>query len=634
MTGGDRFVGNLPQPGGERQNLRPQWGHTDGRLDAGQRQLGFQRDGSFLNGRGETISLGYQAGDNSSVTSFRITAPGGKLLESGINQDGYWQTQNNTFDDLSSVRVGRGRNGNDSYLAFERAGGKTDVWNSSGRQYTVDGRMPPMESSIPGETRLSQPVSHAVAPDGSMTDYRYSQIRDGRGFRSQLESFDRRDRDGNITEFSVRNNDGNGANWVTFKPQPGERGLLSGIPRDQQEEALREAEAIARDPSRKEPPPPGLDGRVVNNPYKQVFAESVSRDGHLYQTAYNGEKTCIGDDGKSYNWHANGLQSITIPAADGSPRMLASDSSTLPEHGLVKDHYGYDAAGRIDRLTETSSQRDGEGRPIWNAQYRRNGNQWESKQGEEWKPAGVDVRNNSDGSVTIAQLQHPGPHNHENRALSARTIFADGGETISARTADGGLRPVEMLSATGDRSALHYNPQGKLDGIEQSVRGIDGLTTTVRYQPDPEQPGHWQKISENGRCEDIPAPPTVGTGEINFGGYARIDHRGDLSYAQRMQARLPEQYSDATDSGQWQGDQNYGTKPYPHFRLPRFLLPRGARPSDYLDEPGHRMTRVGYESYYQPVAPVPPPSQLMPWQWASYPGANARPYYSNRQNYY
>ncbi len=630
MTGGDRYVGYLPQPGGERQNNQQHWNQTDGRLDAQQRQqLGFQRDGSFLSGRGESVSLGFQSGNGGIVTSFRITGPGGRLIESGINQDGDWQTQNGTYDDLKNVRVGRGANPNDSYLAFERNNGRTDVWKGSGRQFTVDGRMPLMESHIPGDNNMTQPVLRSAARDGSATDFHYSQIRDGRGFRSQLESYDKRDRDGNITEFAVRNSntDGRNASWVTFRPHPGEHGLLSGMSREQQEETMRRAAAIARDPYTSEAPPSGLAGRAVRDPYKQVFSESVSRDGHLYQTSYNGERSCAGDDGKTYNWHANGMQSITATTADGRTRMLASDSGTLPGHGLVKDHYGYDASGRISSLTETSAQADQTGAP-WQAQYRRTGNQWEVKQGDSWHPANVDIRNNSDGSVTIAQLQHAGPHNHENRAVSARTIFPDGGETISKLAPNGVLQPAEMLSATGEHSVLHYDQHGKLSSIDQSVRGYDGAPTTVHYQANPDHSGRWQKISENGaRCEDIPAP-TVGTGEVDFGGQERIDHRGDLSYAQRHATPRPDRYSDASDQND-PYDQGYNYRPHMHFRLPRFMLPAGTRPADFVDAPGHRMTRVGYEGYYEPVAPVPV-QPMMPWQYSRYPAPQAIPYYSRR----
>ncbi|HEY9760829.1 MAG TPA: hypothetical protein V6C97_37100 [Oculatellaceae cyanobacterium] len=624
MSGSDRYVGYLPTPGEERQNFQPQLTSYEGGFQQRGR-VGFQANGSFVTGTGDSISFAYANGNNTAYGSFRITGPGGRLIESGINQDGSWQTQNGMFSDLVNVRTHPGQNGSDGYVAFDQASGRTDVWKANGRQFTVDSRMAPLESQAPGDNRMIPPVLHARATDGSTTDYHYGQAYGPQGVRSQLNSYDVRDRNGNIREFAVRNSDETGSHWVTFKPQPGESGLFAGMPRDQQEAAMRQTEALARDPNRSEAPPPELAGRAVNDPYKQPFAETVSADGHLYRTSFNGERTCQGDDGKVYHWHANGMQSVTRTTPDGHVRLLASDSGTAPG-GAARDHFDYDASGRVNKFSEASPNGQVQ-------QYRRVGNEWQERQGDGWAPANIDVRNNEDGSVTIAQLQHPGVHNHDNRAVAARTIYPDGGEGISKLAPNGVLQPSEILSATGEHTIIHYDQRGQACRIDENTIGPDGTPTQVSYQPESGNPGHWQKITHvayGQQVEDIPAGPNIGTGEISFGGYERIDHRGDLAYAERsasMQRELAHQ-REAQEYPEYGAYQP--VMPAVRFVMPRFMLPRGTFPSDFVDGPGHRLTPVAYTGRYYPVAPVDYGTmrQRQPWELPRFPVPQGRPYYS------
>jgi hypothetical protein len=618
MAGGtDRYVGYLPAPGDERQNLQPQLSPREG-FQPRQGRVGFQPNGSFFTHTGDSISFTASNGPNSPYASFRITGPGGRLIESGINQDGQWQTQNGTFSDLVNVRTNPGQSGSDGFVAFDQASGKTDVWKASGRQFTFDKSMAPMEPQSPGDRNLTPPVLHARAADGSTTDFQYGQSRGPEGVCSQLNSYDVRDRHGNIKEFAVRNSDASGSHWITFHPKAGESGLFAGMPRDQQEAAMRQTAVLALDPNRSEPPPPELAGRAVSDPYKQPFSESVSADGHLYQTSFSGERTCQGDDGKTYHWHANGMKSITRTTADGHLLLLSSETGTAPG-GRGQDHFGYDPAGRINSFSEQSA--------AGQAQYRRVGNEWQQQEANGWVPANIDVRNNADGSVTIAQLQHPGEHNHNNRAVSARTIYPDGGEGISRLAPNGVLQPSEILSATGEHTIIHYDQQGYAQSIVENAIGADGRPSQVSYQPEPGNPGHWQKITRAayGRnVEDIPAAPNIGTGEIAFGGYDRIDHRGDLNYSERV---ISAQRELAYQREAQEYAENYNYQPVvPHrFVMPRFMLPRGTFPSDYADGPGHRLTPVARTGRYYPVAPVMSPRQ--PWELARYPAPQARPYY-------
>lgn len=310
--------------------------------------------------------------------------------------------------------------------------------------------MPPMMVPSNGSFRPAHPVLAEMTPTKIKSEYHYAQETQGNNRVSDLDRYTVTDRQGRVTEMGVRN----GQNWTRYRANgPGDSIDPSNPERWREHDRLEVPTRVFVD---------GNGSRVEQFP--------------------TGEMTQTTPTGGILHRHVDGLHSRTEPGPDGAQHLVECESRSS-KYGLKHEHFNYGPDGQLHGMSETTDVVDARGQKHPQTfEYERRGNGWFDK--HTGAPAGFDLRDNGDGSVTF--------HYHDNtgKPVVGRTLCDDGSEVI-AHPVGGRWQPTRVLTAAGAEFDIGYDARTAQPNMV-NYQWPNGRTQHVERTPNaPNTPAGW-----------------------------------------------------------------------------------------------------------------------------------------------